>query len=464
MNILVVDDDVLIQRVLKECLKESYSLTPALNYNDAVKAFDEAEIEGALIDINFKGDSKTGIDLLKWIRERFPDLPVVMISGENSSQIIVECIQMGANDFIEKPFEGETLRLRLKKAFVESRRSRVLRRAFDLSRSQHPIIGSGPGIERARSMVERAGKMRILFHGETGVGKTPFAWYSNQLVAKEERQPRAFEQINCAGLNKEHFQDQLFGHKKGGFTGAVSDKKGLVELASGGDLFLDEIGEMPLDTQALFLTFIDSQEYYRLGDDQKRKADVRILCATNRDLKKMVADGSFRKDLYSRISQVVVDIPPLRNRPSDIEELLRHFIHLFSGFDKPYTPELLSLLQRYTWEEGNVRELRDTAEYLCIMGRTESCLTIEHLPDRLHPIQMVQEFSEKPTELKADWIHDAAEYGLENCLNNVEKVILEHYIKEFGGVTDPMIARLKTSKPTLYRRLKRYNIPLLEMH
>ena len=458
MKVLLVEDDLLVAKTLQLVLRNDYELRHVTSAGEALAALDREEADGVVLDIHLGCGAMSGVDLLKSLKKKYPDLPVVMASGDKSASVIVECIQEGADDFIEKPIDPTTLSIRLRKAFQDSRRNGVLRRAFERSTAATSLVGSNPSFQSARDLVSRAGRMRILFHGETGVGKTPFAQYSNQILSQEEGQLRPFEQVNCAGLSKDQFQDALFGHKKGAFTGAISDKAGLVAIAKGGDLFLDEVGEMPLDTQALFLTFIDTQEYYRLGDDQKRKADVRILCATNRDLKRMVAEGTFRKDLYSRISQVVVSIPPLRQRRDDIPALVEHFVRVFAGRSKPLADEVRRRFLDYGWEEGNVRELRDTVEYLCVMGRNTDVLTVDHLPDRIAPTIPASELPQSSEGGTGPWVQLVATHGLESSLNAVEKQILEHYVGEYGGVTDDLVRVLKTSKPTLYRRLRQYGI------
>lgn len=458
MRVLLVDDDFLIVESLKICLRDKFQITSVGTFDEAIKCLDSQEFDGAVFDIHLADGTHDGIELLTVARQKHPDLPIVMMSGENAASTIVKCMQLGADDYLEKPLDADSLCLRLGKTFRDNRKNRVFKRAFEIVNSKNQIVGSSPGIDNAKTLVEKSGRMRILFHGETGVGKTPFAWYSNQVVSREEGQPRPFEQINCAGLTKEHFQDQLFGHKKGAFTGAISDKRGLVEIAKGGDLFLDEIGEMPLDTQALFLTFIDSQEYYRLGDDQKRRAEVRILCATNRDLRTMVAEGSFRKDLYSRIAQVVVSIPPLRSHPSDIPELVEHFVKTFSGYRKPVSKAVINRLVQHGWQDGNVRELRDAIEYACIVGRDSESLGMEHLPERLNPNKSSGAASETDAGNSEDWLKKVAEQGLEKCLGTLERRILDYFVREYGGVTDDLTKVLRVSKPTLYRRLKQYDI------
>lgn len=458
MTLLLLDDDQYSREAISQALQSKFRVISADSFGQALSLLDKYEFEGAIIDINLEDKDHDGTEFLQVFKAKFPESPAVMESGYRDIATVVKCIKLGADDYIEKPFDEATLHLKLTKVFSDLKRNRVFRRAFEKNNARNKIIGQSEGLVRAKRLVEQAKSMRILFYGETGVGKTPFAWFSNQIVSELEGQVRPFEQINCACLNNDHFQDALFGHKKGAFTGAISDKKGLVELAKGGDLFLDEIGDMPLETQALFLTFLDSMEYYRLGDDQKRRADVRILCATNKDLKKKVEEGLFRKDLYSRISQVVIEIPPLREQPEDIPYLFKYFVHLFTGFDKPFEPEILTIFQKFRWEEGNVREMRDAIEYLCIMARNSDQIRVEHLSDRYRPIQNVSdEVPAVSLQGEVD-VASLSEFGLEAYLGQLEKQILERYLKSSAESLEMMARRLKISRPTLYRRLKKYDI------
>lgn len=316
------------------------------------------------------------------------------------------------------------------------------------------LVGTHPLFVHAKRLVERALNLRILLYGETGVGKTPFAKYSNRIMSMDGA-TRPFEQLNCACLNPEHFQDILFGHKKGAFTGAIADKKGLVELADGGDLFLDEIGDMPLSTQAHFLTFLDSMEYYRLGDDRKRKANVRVICATNRDLKKMVEEGTFRRDLYSRISQVIVPIPALRERGSDVAALVNFFIEKYAGFRKPCDAELLATLTRQGWREGNVRELKDIVEYLCLVAKEDSCIRMSHLGDRFLGSDSTAATEHMAAEVTTG-IEMVYQIGLDAYMERLEKGLLEKLLEVNDGCMEKMARSLKTSRSTLYRKLKKY--------
>lgn len=463
MTLLVLDDDAAVREAVKMVLGDKYRLLLAPSFEIATSYLESEDMDGALIDINLAGSTRDGLSFLSLFKRRYPDKPALMVSGQRDVPVVVACIKAGADDYVEKPFEPATLELKVEKMFADSLRNRVYRRAFDQLELDSEIVGSHPLLLQARSLVEEAMELRILLVGETGVGKTPFARLSNRVVQRMTGLPRPFEQINCAALNSEQFQDQLFGHKKGAFTGALSDKRGLVELAKGGDLFLDEIGEMPLETQALFLTFLDSMEYYRLGDDVKRKAQVRVIAATNRNLKERVAEGKFRKDLYSRISQVVVEIPPVRERRSDIPILFDHFVQKFCSVLKPYDPQVLQTLQAQDWTDGNVREFRDAVEYLVLKSRGSTRIEMAHLGGRYRPEWSGLPVStDRPVE-GADVDATAAyerllEEGLEGSLERVERALLQQCLNRYPGTLDEMARSLRVSRPTLYRRLKHHSL------
>ncbi|MBY0369461.1 sigma-54 dependent transcriptional regulator [bacterium] len=458
-TLLILDDEVLALEAMQIAMGSKYKLLLASSFQKAVQILENEDIDGAMIDINLQGSDRDGIEFLSLFKKRYAEKPALIVSGYREVPTVVRCMKLGADDYLEKPFDRETVEMKIDKIFAGALRTRVYQRAFEKSAADQQIIGRDAGILRAKKQIEEAASLRVLMVGETGVGKTPFARYSNSVVSDATGQARPFEQLNCACLNTEQFQDQLFGHKKGAFTGAITDKRGLVELARGGDLFLDEIGEMPLETQAMFLTFLDSQEYYRLGDDVKRKADVRIISATNRNLKKMVEEGKFRKDLYSRISQVVVNIPPLRERPSDIPLLLEHFIEKFAGHAKAFNPEVLTTLREQTWEEGNVREFQDAVEFLCLRSRGSEQIELEHLPSAYSspaPASVEAAVSLPPSA--GEDFRRVLELGLESYLDAYERQILQSCIERYSGTLDEMARELKVSRPTLYRRLKRHRI------
>lgn len=325
------------------------------------------------------------------------------------------------------------------------------------------LQGVAPNFLAALRKTESARHLRILFTGETGVGKTPFARHSNRYLSRQTGADRPFEQVNCACLTPEYFQDTLFGHKKGAFTGALSDKIGLVELAAGGDLFLDEIGDMPLSTQVHLLTFLDNMEFYRLGDDKKRTANVRILSATNRDLAEMVEAGKFRRDLYSRLSQVEVSIPPLRERGADILRLADYFLQQLGEQQQEYkrlSPEVGSALVLHDWARGNVRELRDCVERLFWWSQGTPTIELETLLLAL-PAPASGQSEAAPTERSANGATHEQVYflGLEPYLQQMEKRVLKEILDQYSGHRQDLAKRLKTSRSTLYRKLKVHGLP-----
>lgn len=337
MNVLVVDDNAGVRDTIEVVIRPEHTVFKAGSVSEATVLLSKQNIDLAITDLRLGEGKPTGIDFLKIFKRKYPDRPAVIESGNTDLDIVVQCMKLGADDYVQKPFTAQCLQLKVAKAISDTQRNRVLSREFE--KSSQEIIGNHPELLAAKEAVENAGMLTILFCGETGVGKTQFARYASKLASTATKQVRPFEQVNCASLNSQHFEDVLFGHKKGAFTGVTSDKMGLVELADGGDLFLDEIGDMPLDIQVQFHTFLDNLEYRRMGDDKKRIANVRILAATNRDLDQMVKAGAFRPELLSRISKVVVNIPPLRERMSDIPILFDHFVDKFAGHGRDYSPD-----------------------------------------------------------------------------------------------------------------------------
>lgn len=466
MKILILDDDSLIHDAFRLILSD-HELFSATCFEAAVAILGQQNMDLVLADVHLGEDNRTGPAFLKYMKPLYPHIPVVMISGDDSVDQVVECMRLGADDYVEKPATPELLE-KVKdvvRKYQKTHSSSSVRLTEILNRDD-VLIGNSPQVLQAKSKISQAKKMRILLIGETGVGKTPFAYYSN-LCLREKSQTRPFEQINCASLNRERFQDELFGHKRGAFTNAFSDKKGLVELAEGGDLFLDEIGEMPLDVQALFLTFLDSMEYYRMGEDFKRKAQVRIICATNRDLKDMVEKGLFRKDLFSRIAQIIVHIPPLRERKDDIPLLFKHFSKQFLGFEKECDPKVLEALKNYSWTDGNVREFRDAVEYICVMSAEANRIKIDHLPDHLSSSGIAlpapkglttAHLTSQVNSRAGSQLDKVYQTGLESYLDEFERNILVELYSHHRGNVNEIADLIRLSRPTLYRRLKKYNL------
>ncbi len=366
-RILIIDDQAPIRRVLREILEdEKYQVDDAGNGHEALQLMKEQEFDAVLCDI--KMPEMDGLEVLEHIKE-ISDVPVIMISGNSTIDDAVSSIKKGAFDFIMKPPDMNRLLITVRNALDKqnlSTENKTLKKA--VSKQNEMIGGSGPMME-VREMIEKVAPTgaRVLITGENGTGK--------ELVAKQlhELSPRRygpFIEVNCAAIPSELIESQLFGHEKGSFTSAIKQRKGDFELANGGTLFLDEIGDMSLAAQAKVLRALQENKIVRVGGEKEIPVDVRIIAATNKDLKKMIEENTFREDLYHRLSVIVIHVPPLRERKDDIPLLVQNFVETISqnmGKAVPtFTDEAMEELKQYQWT-GNIRELHNIVERLVIL-------------------------------------------------------------------------------------------------
>lgn len=367
-TVLIVDDEEGIRESLSGIFEdEGYEILTAETGEDAIKILKESFPDIVLLDIWLSG--MDGIQTLQEIKMLNPDIPTVMISGHGNIELAVTATKIGAYDFLEKP-------LSLEKVLIVSRRAlekRILERE-NIALKEHltkkwKLVGESQKIKSLREQIEMAGKSnsRVFIFGESGTGKEVVA---RLLHEKSPRAEKPFVELNCAAIPQELIESELFGHEKGSFTGAVEQKKGKFELADNGTLFLDEIGDMSLQTQAKVLRVIETQEFQRVGGNKSIKVDVRIIAATNKDIKEEVKKGNFREDLYFRLNVIPLFVPPLRERKEDIPLLVEYFLELlaieYGKQPKKIIPEALQNLQLYDWI-GNVRELKNVIERLVIM-------------------------------------------------------------------------------------------------
>jgi two-component system nitrogen regulation response regulator NtrX len=367
-TILIIDDEENIRKALAAVLAdEGYDVVTASSGREGLDRVQEAQPALALLDIAMP--EMDGIETLRRIKDVRPDLQVIMISGHGTIETAVKTTKMGAYDFIEKPLSLERVSLAVRHGLEEQR----LREENESLRSRiekkHELIGESPKIKALKHQISVAGPSNgwVLIHGESGTGKELVA-HAIHAASKRSRGP--FVEVNCAAIPQELIESELFGHEKGSFTGALSQKRGKFELADGGTLFLDEIGDMSLATQAKVLRVLEGQEFQRVGGTRTLKADVRVIAASNKNLAEEIKKGTFREDLYYRLNVIPLTVPPLRQRQDDIPLLARHFIQEFSAEygQKPKTidDDALALFVRYPWP-GNVRELRNLIERLIIM-------------------------------------------------------------------------------------------------
>ena len=366
-RILIIDDEAPIRRVLRDILEnESYQVDDAATGMEALQHIKEQDFDAIFCDI--KMPEMDGIEVLEAIRKE-SDVPVIMLSGHGTIETAVEAIKKGAFDFIPKPPDLNRLLITLRNALDKKNlatENKVLKKAVKI---QHQMIGESEPMMAVKDMIEKVAptNARVLITGENGTGKELVARQLHDLSA---RSSGPFIEVNCAAIPSELIESQLFGHEKGAFTSAIKQRKGDFELADGGTLFLDEIGDMSLSAQAKVLRALQENKITRVGSEKEIPVDVRILAATNKNLKTEIEKGNFREDLYHRLSVIVIQVPPLRERKDDIPLLVGNFLEIIAqDMGKPVPnlePEAVEALKQYQWT-GNIRELRNIVERLVIL-------------------------------------------------------------------------------------------------
>ncbi len=366
--VMIVDDEAGIRETLAGILQdEGYEAIEVVSGEEALRVAKDSTPDVVLLDVWLLG--MDGIQTMKELKEYDPDLPVVIISGHANVELAVKATKIGAYDFLEKPLSMEKILLTVQRA-IEKRNLEIENKNLrkNLSR-KWTLIGNASKMGELREQIKMAApsNSRVLILGESGSGKELVA---HLLHENSLRADKPFIEVNCAAIPQELIESELFGHEKGSFTGAFEKKKGKFELADNGTLFLDEIGDMSLQTQAKVLRVIESQEFQRVGGSKNLKIDVRIISATNKDIKEEVKKGNFREDLYFRLNVIPIKVPPLRERRDDIPELVDYFLESFAleygQQPKKILPEAVKELQKYSWS-GNVRELKNLLERLVIM-------------------------------------------------------------------------------------------------
>jgi DNA-binding NtrC family response regulator len=370
-TILVVDDDPFIQEALGDRLESlGYNVSRAGDGKQALEFIDRQDPQMVFLDIEMPG--MKGLDVLKELRRQEKDFPVVIITAYGSIDRAVEAMKEGAYDFIPKPFKANHIALVVEKAMERQRLRREKAVLFEeVDKRYRLVAGASAKLNDAIAGAKKAAasKSTILLLGESGTGKELFA---RAIHNWSERKDRPFVAINCVGLSKELLESELFGYERGAFTGANQLKRGKIELANGGTVFLDEVGDISEELQAKLLRFLQEREFERVGGTQLIRVDVRIVAATNRNLEVSVKDGRFREDLYYRLNVVPIVLPPLRGRKEDVPALAQFFLQRFSNESKKsfseISQEALEALTAYDWP-GNVRELANVIERAVVLGQ-----------------------------------------------------------------------------------------------
>jgi len=452
MSILIVDDEEVLQDVLSSLLrKEGYDVVGARSGEEGLQALAEHEFDLVLLDLMLPGIS--GQEVLKEIRRRDPEVVVVVVTAYSSIEGAISAMREGAFHYIPKPFKNDEVLLTVRKGLEQRRlttENRSLREQLRERYSFGNIVGKSKPMREVFDLVRLAApsKSNILILGESGTGK--------ELVAKaihhhSRRASGPFVTVNSGSMPPDLLESNLFGHVKGAFTGAVSSKKGLFELAHGGSIFFDEIGNIPLDTQAKLLRVIQEKEFMRLGGVETQKADVRIVAATNADLEAEVSRGNFREDLYYRLNVITVSLPPLRARTEDIPLLANRFLTRYARENEKelhrISPEAMSQLMDYNWP-GNVRELENAIERAVVLSSGEE-LGIGLLPTSVREREgLVPHFTAIPD----------GDVSLKEAVTEFERQLIVRALRQTGGVQKHAAEKLRVKPTTLHEMIKRLNI------
>ena len=367
-KILVIDDERSIRNSMKDILQyEGHEVVLAENGMEGLVSVKSEKPDIVFCDI--KMPKMEGIEVLERIKEFSADTPVIMISGHGTIDTAIEAIRKGAYDFIEKPLDLNRILITIKNATDKHLLIHETKTLKNKVSKKYDMIGNSEALNHVRAMIDKVAvsDARILVTGPNGSGKELVA---HQLHELSHRKDNAFVEVNCAAIPSELIESELFGHEKGSFTSAIKQKKGKFELANGGTLFLDEIGDMSLNAQAKMLRALQEQKITRVGGDADINVDVRVIAATNKNLKEEIKKGNFREDLYHRLSVIIIDVPPLCQRLEDIDALANHFLTEVCTemgiAPKTLSPDAIAALKECEWT-GNIRELRNVVERLVIL-------------------------------------------------------------------------------------------------
>ncbi|WP_291318683.1 sigma-54 dependent transcriptional regulator [Desulfonatronospira sp.] len=451
-HILVIDDEKNYLLILETLLEEEgYTVTALNDPQMALDYLDESEVDVVITDMKMPGIS--GQDILEHIQKHHAQIPVLIMTAYGSIDGAVEAMRCGAFDYISKPFSNDELMLSVRKAALLSRseqEKRLMTQTLAEQYGPHKLVGNSRSIREVLQVVSKVAPSRstVLITGESGTGK--------ELIAKaihysSPRREGPFISINCMSLSPGVLESELFGHEKGSFTGATAMKKGRFELADGGTLFLDEVGELSQELQVKLLRVLQEKAFERVGGSRTIHTDIRLVAATNKDLKQAVEQGEFREDLYYRLNVVGIHLPPLRERREDIPVLVAHFMQKFSSENqqelKKFAPEALEYLTAYEWP-GNVRQLENVVERCMVLASREE-VGVEDLPS---------EIKDEEAQFKSAVDLLPVELELSGTLEKIEAALIRRALVKSGFVQVKAAELLNISKSLLQYKLKKYNI------
>ena len=441
-RILLLEDDESIRATVEEFLQvRSFEVVACATCQEAKEAFWRSRPDAAVCDYSLPDGN--GLEILSFIKSADPMIPVVLLTAHGTIELAVNALKMGADNFLTKPVELTALEVVIERA-LETRRSRQKQAVSNLRQRREnldPFVGPSAAIAKLCEQTRKlaATDRPILIQGETGTGKTVLARWTH---VNGPRSSEAFVDLNCASFSRELLETELFGHEKGAFTGAVSSKPGLFEVAHNGTIFLDEIGDVDLQIQPKLLKVLEEKQFRRVGEVRDRFADVRLIAATHQDLAKAVAENRFRGDLYFRISTIPIRVPALRERKEDIpflaDIILGNTARELGRKDLRLAPSTKQKVQEYPWP-GNIRELRNVLERAAILSESDEIL---------------------PSDLAFEPAVAGSQHPFDSSmtLTAVEKAFIELVLREEGGKVSTAATRLGMPKSSLYQKIKEYQI------
>jgi DNA-binding NtrC family response regulator len=436
--LLVEDDDEFRETCALWMIRNGHEVEQAANAHDGLHLCLHKQFDVAVIDLNMPGMS--GLEMLERLSSGNIDTEVIMLTGQATVNTAVQAMKLGATDYLSKPFPLPELEKRCCNAWKRGqlkKENQQLKAVIERSQPKVRMIGDSPQMQNVRRLIQRAGPTdkAILIQGESGTGKELVA---RDLQSCSLRSDKPFVTINCAALPEQLVESELFGHEKGAFTGATATTAGLFEVADGGTIFIDEIGEMPLGLQPKMLRVLEDGSLRRVGSHQERRVNVRLIAATNRDLSEMASDGSFREDLYYRINVLTIELPPLRDRTGDVPRLIKHIL----GSNWTITDEARAALEGYNWP-GNVRQLINVLERATILAENHR-IEINDLPGEVaRPVRQDRSTAPQTSYQK---------------LEDLERAHVVQILRQQSGNKAQAARSLGIHRRKLYRLLERFNI------
>jgi DNA-binding NtrC family response regulator len=456
-NILLVDDNEAFREEMNLFLSEFSTIYEAKNYDEAIDIFKRKDISVTILDIIFKNHVKTGIDILKWMHNEDKNTPVIMCSVINDIRQVVECMKLGAYDYLHKDTItlDKELKIKIDECIKRETEKRYIEHSKTAEFNKYKIIGKSLKLQKVLERIKIVGNVNVVILGETGSGKTPIAFKIHQNMTSDKME-RPFVLFNCGGATLDFMKAELYGQRPGAYTGGNYERKGILELSKGGDIFFDEIGYLPTDCQKELLVFLSSRTYRRLGEEKLRTSDCRIISATCCNVKKLIEQGNILKEFYNRISDVEIYLPPLRERKEDIQDLVNFYIEMYSNQNGRRavlcSKDVFDLLIAEDWLDGNIRQLKKEVKCMVTSAilSSDDIITQKHLSPKYQPKNNNINLKSILSNQEASVFEEVKTYGFNSYMDSAKRKILSELLKKNPNIKT-LSEQVQISERTLFR-------------